>query len=51
MHFCTHLEPLIIDEINILNASVKAMQECILKLDPRPVSIIVDEIVPSKKVA
>jgi len=38
----THLEPLIIDEINILNASVKAMQECVLKLDPRPVSIIVD---------
>ena len=38
----THLEPFIIDEINILNASVKAMQECILKLDPRPVSIIVD---------
>ena len=38
----THLEPLIIDEINILNASIKAMQECILKLDPRPVSIIVD---------
>jgi ribonuclease HII len=33
-----HLEPLIIDEINILNASIKAMQECILKLDPRPVS-------------
>ena len=38
----THLEPFIIDEINILNASIKAMQECILKLDPRPVSIIVD---------
>ncbi|MDI6031858.1 ribonuclease HII [Flavobacterium sp. LB2P84] len=38
----THLEPLIIDEINILNASIKAMQESILKLDPRPVSIIVD---------
>nr|WP_309758824.1 ribonuclease HII [Flavobacterium sp.] len=38
----THLEPLIIDEINILNASIKAMQECILKLDPRPVSIIID---------
>ncbi|MFV8354139.1 ribonuclease HII [Flavobacterium sp. XS2P14] len=38
----THLEPLIIDEINILNASIKAMQECIMKLDPRPVSIIID---------
>ena len=38
----THLEPLIIDEINILNASIKAMQESILKLDPRPKSIIVD---------
>nr|WP_315162401.1 ribonuclease HII [uncultured Flavobacterium sp.] len=38
----THLEPLIIDEINILNASIKAMQESILKLDPRPESIIVD---------
>ena len=38
----THLEPLVIDEINILNASIKAMQESILKLDPRPESIIVD---------
>ena len=38
----THLEPLIIDQINILNASIKAMQESILKLDPRPESIIVD---------
>ena len=38
----THLEPLIIDEINILNASIKAMQESILKLDPRPLHIIVD---------
>jgi ribonuclease HII len=35
-------EPLIIDEINILNASIKAMQESILKLDPRPRLIIVD---------
>jgi ribonuclease HII len=32
----THLEPLIIDEINILNASIKAMQESILKLHPKP---------------
>ena len=38
----THLESLIIDEINILNASVKAMQESILKLDPKPTHIIVD---------
>ena len=30
----THLEPLIIDDINILNASIKAMQESILKLYP-----------------
>jgi ribonuclease HII len=38
----THLEPLIIDEINILNASIKAMQECVLKLNPKPISIIID---------
>ena len=38
----THLEPKIIDEINILNASIKAMQECILKLTPSPLYIIVD---------
>lgn len=38
----THLEPIIIDQINILNAAIKAMQESILKLDPRPESIIVD---------
>jgi ribonuclease HII len=38
----THLEPLIIDEINILNASIKAMQNSILKLDPPPNYIIVD---------
>jgi ribonuclease HII len=38
----THLEPLIIDEINILNASIKAMQKSILKLDPLPNYIIVD---------
>ena len=38
----THIEPLIIDEINILNASLKAMQECILKLNPVPIYIIVD---------
>ena len=38
----THLEPLIIDDINILNASIKAMQESILKLNPKPSYIIVD---------
>lgn len=38
----THLDHLIIDEINILNASIKAMQESILKLNPRPEYIIVD---------
>ena len=30
----THLGPNIIDEINILNASIRAMQESILKLKP-----------------
>lgn len=38
----THLEPKIIDEINILNASIKAMQESIVKLKPTPLYIIVD---------
>lgn len=38
----THLEPEIIDKINILNASIKAMQESILKLTPAPTYIIVD---------
>ncbi len=38
----THIDPLLIDEINILNASIKAMQESILKLHPRPNYIIVD---------
>lgn len=38
----THLEPLIIDEINILNASIKAMQECIIKLNPTPLYVIID---------
>jgi ribonuclease HII len=38
----THLEPLVIDEINILNASIKAMQDSILKLNPKPQYIIVD---------
>ncbi len=38
----THLEPKIIDEINILNASILAMQKSILKLNPIPLYIIVD---------
>ena len=38
----THIEASIIDEINILNASIKAMQESILKLNPTPLYIIVD---------
>jgi ribonuclease HII len=38
----THIEPEIIDEINILNASIRAMQECIVKLTPIPHYIIVD---------
>jgi ribonuclease HII len=38
----THLEPLEIDQINILNASMKAMQESILKLGSKPEFIIVD---------
>lgn len=37
-----HLEPKEIDEINILNASMKGMQECVLKLNPIPEFIIVD---------
>ena len=38
----THIEPKIIDEVNILNASIKAMQESILKLVSTPEYIIVD---------
>jgi ribonuclease HII len=38
----THLHPEIIDEINILNASIKAMQESIFKLSSSPEYIIVD---------
>ncbi len=33
---------MVIDKINILNASIKAMQESILKLSPTPEYIIVD---------
>lgn len=38
----THLYNEEIDEINILNASMKAMQECVLQLSPLPNYIIVD---------
>ncbi|RUT68433.1 ribonuclease HII [Flavobacterium cupreum] len=38
----THLHPDEIDEINILNASMKGMHECILKLNQKPEFIIVD---------
>ncbi len=38
----THLESSIIDEINILNASIKAMQASVLKLHPAPRYLIVD---------
>ena len=38
----THIFPNEIDEINILNASMKAMQESILKLNQTPEHIIVD---------
>lgn len=37
-----HIDNEEIDEINILNASMKAMQECILKLKTQPEYIIVD---------
>ena len=38
----THLHPKEIDEINILNASMKGMQESVLKLIPTPEFVIVD---------
>ena len=38
----THIFPNEIDEINILNASMKAMQESVLKLNLTPEYIIVD---------
>lgn len=38
----THLEPIIIDEINILNASIRAMHQSIVRLNPTPLYIIVD---------
>lgn len=36
------VQPAIIDDINILNASILAMQNSILKLNPTPLYIIVD---------
>ena len=47
----THLDPIVIDEINILNASLKAMQESITQLNPKPEYIIVDgnrPLIPKK---
>ncbi|OIQ21063.1 MAG: ribonuclease HII [Flavobacterium sp. MedPE-SWcel] len=41
-YYITNIEPQVIDDINILNASIKAMQECITKLSPTPSHIIVD---------
>ncbi|WP_158974373.1 ribonuclease HII [Cellulophaga sp. L1A9] len=38
----THIEPLVIDDINILNASILAMQKSVLKLDTTARHIIVD---------
>ena len=38
----THIDNEEIDKINILNASIKAMQESIMKLNPTPLYIIVD---------
>ena len=42
----THIEPQEIDDINILNASIKAMQECVVKLDPKPNAVIIDGNAP-----
>ena len=38
----THLSPQVIDEINILNASIRAMQESLASLHTTPLYIIVD---------
>lgn len=37
-----HLDAHAVDELNILNASIRAMQECIIDLTVQPKSIIVD---------
>lgn len=38
----THIAHDVIDQINILNASIKAMQECVTKLKITPIYILVD---------
>lgn len=38
----SHISPKIIDSINILNASIRAMHKSIIKLNPAPEFIIVD---------
>jgi ribonuclease HII len=38
----THIYEDVIDDINILNASILGMQESVLKLNPRPIYVIVD---------
>jgi ribonuclease HII len=38
----THIDHGVIDQINILNASIRAMQECISKLSVTPIYILVD---------
>jgi ribonuclease HII len=38
----THLEHSVVDEINILNASIRAMQESVAKLHTKPDFLIVD---------
>jgi ribonuclease HII len=42
----SHLESDAIDEINIVDASIKAIQENVLKLEPQPESIIVHRNTP-----
>lgn len=37
-----HISESVIDQINILNAAIKAMHTCILALDPKPDFVIVD---------
>ena len=37
-----HIDHIEIDKINILNASIKAMQEAVLRLSPKPEYLIVD---------
>lgn len=37
-----HIYPDVIDQINILNASIKGMQDCAMALNPKPEYLIVD---------